>query len=161
MAGVKGTVQGIGIITGVIVALGSVYLMIPVWYLDEDQDGFGDYRVSWRLPWKPEGYVAPREDGFDCYDQNAKAFPGSRKYQSKHRGDDSFDYDCNGSSDREYAQLGECSDSGNTASPEGWHGSIPDCGKSGRWLDDCDRRVSFRRGLHVVSETTPRTQRCR
>ena len=32
----------------------------------------------------------------DCYDRNPEAFPGQTKYFPTHRGDNSFDYNCNG-----------------------------------------------------------------
>ena len=32
----------------------------------------------------------------DCYDSNASAYPGASSYQTSHRGDGSFDYNCDG-----------------------------------------------------------------
>lgn len=64
-------------------------------YKDADSDGYGIGAASSRCI----GAAAPA--GFstapgDCYDSNANAKPGQTSYFSVQRGDNSFDYDCNG-----------------------------------------------------------------
>lgn len=63
------------------------------WYRDADGDGFGDPATTLVSCSKPDGYVA---DTSDCYDGNALAKPGQGEQYAEHRGDGSFDYDCDG-----------------------------------------------------------------
>lgn len=65
-------------------------------FADDDGDGFGGDRAVRACA----GEARPRDFAHhddDCYDGNAAAWPGSRTYQSVPRGDQSFDYDCDGS----------------------------------------------------------------
>jgi hypothetical protein len=41
----------------------------------------------------------------DCYDANTSAKPGQTAFFATHRGDGSFDYDCNGGSEKQYANV--------------------------------------------------------
>lgn len=94
-------------IAGIVVAI-AIYLfsLIPTWHADEDGDGFGDPQVSTRSIWQPSSFV--RNAG-DCYDSNQKARPGVESYFGNHRGDGSFDYNCDGTSTREQSATGSCS----------------------------------------------------
>lgn len=47
--------------------------------------------------------------GADCYDANANARPGQASYFSSHRGDGSYDYNCNGSQDKHSSTCAWCS----------------------------------------------------
>jgi hypothetical protein len=70
------------------------------WYYDKDGDGYG---ASGPVDKLSCSNVAPpqingksfRTNKSDCFDGNANAFPGQTKYFTTHRGDGSFDYDCN------------------------------------------------------------------
>lgn len=42
----------------------------------------------------------------DCYDSNSNAKPGQSSYFTTHRGDGSFDYNCDGSQTKRYTQTG-------------------------------------------------------
>jgi hypothetical protein len=74
-----------------------------VCYADADKDGYGNPATptSFSGACAP-GYVA---DKTDCYDANASAHPGQTAYFTTQRGDGSFDYDCNGTADKNPAQV--------------------------------------------------------
>jgi cysteine-rich repeat protein len=80
----------------------ALYALRPL-YVDADGDG---YVVAGSLDDVCVGTAMPagrRQNtlGNDCYDSNANARPGQTSYYGAHRGDGSFDYNCNGSSDKE------------------------------------------------------------
>lgn len=117
----------------------------PLWFLDLDRDGYGDKKTSRRAPSQPPGYVA---NALDCYDQNPEAHPGQGHYFSQHRGDGSYDYDCdNRSNVREEVASNGCRESTVLGIPTkcwadpGWVGSVPGCGQKGRWLSECEVSV--------------------
>ena len=154
----KRLLKNAAVTAGVVATIVTIWRALPVWHHDADGDGYGDPSVSIRIPWQPDGYVSNSDD---CFEANAKARPGIDTFYTTDRGDGSFDYDCNGESDRQYATIGAC-DGGN-ASPEGWNGStVPACGAESRWLWDCDRRLrGLPPSLETVRETVARTQACR
>jgi hypothetical protein len=63
-------------------------------YLDKDKDGFGDPSNAVH----PCGGCAAGSvtNSKDCFDGNPSAKPGQTAYFTTHRGDNSFDYDCDG-----------------------------------------------------------------
>ena len=78
----------------------------------------------------------------DCYDSNANARPGQTAWFNAHRGDGSFDYDCSGSQEKQYNGVsGGCGWDLVYISCEvngaGWNGSVPSCGNSGTYINDC------------------------
>jgi hypothetical protein len=114
----------------------------PVWFRDSDKDGYGDKKSSVRASRSPPGYVA---NSLDCYDSNPDARPGQTRFFAQHRGDGSFDYDCDGhASEKEQIISGGCKEITLLGIPThcwadvGWQGSVPACGKQGRWLADCE-----------------------
>ncbi|MEM4326219.1 MAG: hypothetical protein QXU40_02870, partial [Candidatus Pacearchaeota archaeon] len=88
-------------IKGNVIIIGNLSLprgysiILPGEGVDEDGDGY--YRIG-------SSYVATiisstgvrttNLPGTDCYDRNASAHPGQTRYFQYHRGDNSFDYDC-------------------------------------------------------------------
>jgi hypothetical protein len=113
-------------------------------YYDSDGDGYGVSSPSAQC-WCDSGsgaYTANNTN--DCYDSNNKAYPGASTYYSYDRGDGSYDYNCNGSDEKQYtATTGGCSWSVITyiacdVNGEGFDGSVPGCGSTGQWVDDCD-----------------------
>ena len=68
-----------------------------LWYKDADGDKFGDPNPNLSIygcaTKPPPGYAA---NNADCYDANANAHPGQTGFFPDHRGDLSFDYDCDG-----------------------------------------------------------------
>lgn len=114
----------------------------PLWYRDLDRDGYGDRRAAVRAAAQPPGYVA---NGLDCYDQNPEVYPGQRNYFAQHRGDQSFDYDCDGRSTKQDDVVSEgCRAVTTLGIPTkcwadvGWQGKAPDCGGQGKWLAACE-----------------------
>ncbi len=78
-----------------------------VWHLDKDGDGFGSTdattdQVACSDSSPGASFVL---DGTDCYDENLYVFPGQTQYFSAHRGDNSFDYDCDGAESKQYATV--------------------------------------------------------
>lgn len=102
-------------------------------YPDEDGDGFGDgTRPSRECPKSGVAYVT---NGDDCYDQSFYARPGQTAFFSQDRGDGSYDYDCNGTSDLRASGTHDyclCSDLG-CSIDEGWIVTVPACGDTGTW----------------------------
>lgn len=114
----------------------------PAWYIDRDHDGYGDRRVMKRATHQPPGYVA---NSLDCYDSNPEAHPGQTRYFAQHRGDGSFDYDCDGKQTRKDEVVSEgCKELTTLGYPthcwadEGWQKSAPACGHRGRWVASCE-----------------------
>jgi hypothetical protein len=104
------------------------------YYRDVDSDGFGDPNVSIKACARPAGYS---ESDKDCYDQNADAKPGQTAWFIKHRGDGSYDYDCNGTGVRRWTSSGGCG-LGFCMLIAGWQGTtIPNCGDNGAWISSC------------------------
>jgi hypothetical protein len=72
----------------------------------------------------------------DCYDSNADAHPNlfATYFFTTHRGDGSWDYDCDGDEQKQYPSLAGCAQYGNPADSSGWHllpAQIPACGEYG------------------------------
>ncbi len=129
-------------------------------YADTDGDGFGDARAPRGACTNsaPPGHVA---NNSDCYDEAANARPGQMTYYSTHRGDSSFDYNCDRVATPERG-LGGCSYLRNSCVVNrglvGSRGGAVPCGGTGREVESCSLRVF---------ECTPNfstrviTQRCR
>ena len=155
-------------------------------YSDQDEDGFGNPDTDTQRDGDscPTGEV---QNGDDCYDQNDEVYPGQTNYSTSSRGDGSFDYNCNGTADKEYTKTysgGTCEPRGSAPDCKwrepgnvstGWQDSVPDCGEeatyytrvscSGKCPNDsnndsppCD---SGRPVCSKDTDTTDRTQSCR
>lgn len=66
---------------------------VSTWYRDADGDGYGDPATGVASCTAPDAHTS---DATDCYDANPEAHPGQTGRFSVHRGDGSFDYDCDG-----------------------------------------------------------------
>lgn len=75
-----------------------------LWYKDADGDGHGDAKSTKHgcSSVAPVGYVANKTD---CYDANANAKPGQTQFFAQHRGDGSFDYNCDNGATKQYANV--------------------------------------------------------
>lgn len=119
---------------------------LPVAYADGDGDGFGNAWETICTDVLPEGFSW--ENG-DCCDIDAEIFPGQpRWFTESYICDDigmpDFDYDCSGSWETRFNDLGECvaSSGGTCVTRAGWlpdptGTSIPGCGDEGMWLTSC------------------------
>ena len=107
-------------------------------YPDADGDSYGANVSGKCTCGKVAGYSV--ENNKDCYDGNKHARPGQGSWFTSHRGDGSFDYDCDGSETRKHTLtggncstvLGFCS-----ATQKGFKGGVPACGQSGSFLTGC------------------------
>jgi hypothetical protein len=113
----------------------------PIWYRDSDGDGYGDKSGAVRSAKPPAGHVA---NSLDCFDRNREARPGQKKHFVDHRGDGSFDYDCDGRATPQHElQASGCKKLTRFGIPircwaePGWLARTPGCGKTARWLADC------------------------
>jgi hypothetical protein len=125
-----------------------------IYYLDADGDGYGSADAAC--------YCSPTGDysstlPTDCYDGNASAYPGAGGWYSTHRGDGSYDWNCDGSQEYEYTAIGSCGGWPGCGRSSGWSGSVAACGTTGSWLDDCDTELLF----SCSTDYSARAQRCR
>lgn len=82
------------------------------------------------------------ERGFpkdDCYDENPAASPEQAMFFESDRGDGSFDFNCDGQSEREFPTRPRCSTivEGCRVLNEGFLTPIPDCGMPGSRQSGC------------------------
>ena len=130
------------------------------YYRDYDDDGYGDPTNS-RCLSSPTGlYTATNAN--DCYDYNADANPAQTEYFDFHRGDTSYDYDCDGQEERLYGWVGTCQYAGGTSCNynPGWYGSpVPSCGQFNDWITACEFQFEFT-GSTCMVDSSPRTQTC-
>ena len=124
------------------------------YYVDVDGDAFGTGNASCKCVKPASGFATVAGD---CYDKSADVKPGQTGWFTKHRGDNSFDYDCNLQSDLRYPTLGKCAGTfffcGSTVA--GWDGDkAPACGTGAKWLSGCT-------GIACSGKTLiDRTQEC-
>ena len=124
-----------------------------VYYRDVDGDGYGGSDAAC--------YCEPTLDytstlATDCYDGNADAYPGAGGWYSTHRGDGSYDWNCDGSQEQEYTAVGSCGSWPSCGVSAGWGSGVASCGTTGSWLNDCD--IDF---LYCSTDHEAREQRCR
>lgn len=107
---------------------------IRTFYRDADGDGFGDKTKPIKGCEAPLGFV---DNADDCYDGNRHARPGQRGYFAEHRGDGSFDYDCDGKATRRFTSRGFCRER------EGGAGCTFDSGWTGKTIPACGEPAEF------------------
>ena len=73
---------------------------MKTYYLDDDSDGHAVNVSTTGCGPAPAKYITGPVD--DCDDQSGDVFPGQTRFFALHRGDGSFDYDCNGFEEPEY-----------------------------------------------------------
>lgn len=81
----------------------------------------------------PPGFV---DNATDCHDGNRHARPDQREFFAEHRGDGSFDYDCDGKATRRFTDRAFCreKEAGGCALASGWSGkTVPRCGEPGEF----------------------------
>jgi hypothetical protein len=97
----------------------------------------------------------------DCYDLNGAANPANTTWFNTHRGDGSYDYNCDGSQEQQLTIVGDCTfellPDICDESPAGWDGSVASCGVTANWIWDCAFGWSF----SCEKDTISQTQYCR
>jgi hypothetical protein len=92
----------------------------PTWYLDADDDGFGDESEPLVQCEAPDGFVSESKMGFDCDDSSAAFYPGADESDCT----DPSDYNCDGSVAYEdvdadgWAACEECDDADPEVNPD-------------------------------------------
>jgi hypothetical protein len=72
----------------------------------------------------------------DCYDSNSNAHPGQYQFFTAHRGDGSYDYDCDGTTAFQYGES-NCTDILMPNGYEGFNPMVSSCGSYGTyWVVD-------------------------
>ena len=134
------------------------------YFYDYDSDTFGEGSASCLCG--PSGSWTALQGG-DCYDLNADAHPGQTGWFAVSRGDGSFDYNCDGSEEKEYtgtmAWACPAIDSDLCeVTTDGWVSSEPTCGNSGQWPTGCTYYVYGPCGWFCCEEASyAMTQNCR
>lgn len=105
----------------------------------------------------PPGRVDNAED---CYDGNSDARPDQTELFAIHRGDGSFDYDCDGHYRYESLEVGQCKTLPECPLMPGWDRGAPPCGEGGRLLTQC-RPPSAGGMRRCEAEFQDAVQRCR
>jgi len=129
------------------------------YYYDFDGDGYGSTAShASRCYCSPTSYYTSTLST-DCYDSNAYANPGASTYRTSQRGDNSYDYNCDGSQTRRYSASYTCTGAvyiclSNT---DGFTGSTPSCGNSATWGTGCTASLT----TCTYSSTSSVTQACR
>jgi hypothetical protein len=128
-----------------------------LYYRDIDGDGYGAPDGG-RCLCKPEGDYKVT-NGSDCCDTDNRAKPGQTQFYTTRNNCTSWDYNCNNSADREFANLGSCtawSVFGGCDPIVGWDaGSVPSCGSSASFMKGCSKS-----GLSCDEDRESRVQRC-
>ena len=101
------------------------------YYVDGDLDGYGDV-TAFQCQCAADSYFSANNDD-DCFDSNPLAYPGA-SYQTIDRGDGSFDYNCDGIQEPQYLFVSNCSIQN---CQDGWANTIPSCGFSNLYEEDC------------------------
>ena len=110
---------------------------------DADLDGYGDPSLTecWCQPGGSTGEFTVG-NGNDCFDGNSQARPGQGGFFATHRGDGSFDYNCDNNQEKEFQTSGSCNGVTTigdcTVNTVGWNGSPPACGANGNYILDND-----------------------
>ena len=116
------------------------------YYLDQDGDGYGVFGQTqcWCEPATPYSGV----NSNDCFDANASVYPNNPNYYTNHRGDGSFDYNCNNAEEKQYmgisggCQWGSIGGLSCETNAYGWQSVEPSCGNSGLYINDCDYQIN-------------------
>lgn len=120
-------------------------------YYDGDGDGFGT--TSGKCLCSSSGYYTSSYNN-DCYDSNANANPGASSYSSSHRGDTSYDWNCDGSEQKYWGSSGGCSGAvWVCTTTQGWQSGVASCGNNGAYITSCS-------GFLCGASTSTYTQKC-
>jgi hypothetical protein len=112
------------------------------WYRDFDGDGWGDAGTSKCLCGPSLLLKYTTQTTGDCCDLDGNARPGQAAWFGTANACGSFDYNCNGSAEKELTATGFCDCGGiictTCVKASGWDGGVPACGGSANWIDSCN-----------------------
>lgn len=115
--------------------------VMQTYHRDADGDGYGSWETT-SACYQPGGYVS---NANDCYDGHAQAYPGSSHFDTSHRGDGSFDYNCDGWEGMRFTTTSrwECTVDNYIVYNEhshsgGWLIGRPDCGGTDWYATGCE-----------------------
>jgi hypothetical protein len=124
------------------------------YYLDHDKDGFGDPKKKVDSCLQPSGYVT---NALDCDDLDPSTYPGQTNYfNHATTGTGKYDYNCNGTEEKQYASLASCHLVGASCTGDGWAGAVPACGQSGSYT-----MCAKKQGACAAASSGLKTQECR
>jgi len=138
-----------------------------------------DGRFSMAVPFEvlaDPGAVDADGDGWsvndgDCMDDNPDVRPYQEAFFSVHRGDGSFDYDCDGWETLLWTDLGSCGLSPSCTGAAGWcqrdcacptcvpDGTVPGCGESAMFVDGLCTEVGDG-SCNLLNPMVPQAQSC-
>lgn len=116
-------------------------------FQDADGDGYGVFGQSqcWCEASAPYSGV----NSNDCLDTNADVYPNNPNYYAFHRGDGTYDYNCNGAEEKQYVglsggcQWGSIGGLSCETNSYGWQSVVPSCGMTGYYINDCDYQLDY------------------
>jgi hypothetical protein len=124
------------------------------WHPDDDRDGYGAAAAVETCVPEP-GWT---RDDRDCYDDNADAHPKQDAFFAVHRGDATFDYDCDEVTAFLLPEIGGCDPFPSCAYTPGWQEFRAGCGANRQYVIACDRRD---REMDCLARFETRRQMCR
>ena len=145
-----------------------------IYFHDNDGDNYGDPNDSKCLCDESGNYDVINDD--DCYDSDFNVKPGQTAWFSTSYGpSQSFDYNCDNSTQKEYTQAGSCSSPSGSSwndwfcsmGSAGWEGSVATCGQTKDYInggEDCTLSISWNplpTGTCSQNANSTRQQRCR
>ena len=130
-------------------------------YPDNDGDGYGSNSEPAQCLCAADG-AYNTADHSDCYDFDTNVRPGQTSYFTAAHGGGGFDYNCDGTEQKQDTAIGGCHveiswSSVCDESPAGWSGSAPSCGNNGNWIWDC----YFEWDFSCEEDTYTQTMACR
>ncbi len=131
------------------------------YFRDYDDDGYGS-TISVCACAAYGDYTSTLDT--DCYDDSASVNPTHTSFHPTHRGDGSYDYNCDDAEERQWTDTSdECAffaDFG-CSSSNGWDGGVPTCGTTGTWRSDCHYEWDWFSSGCYWGSSSARTQACR
>jgi hypothetical protein len=125
------------------------------YFVDMDGDGHSPDPNNFKCLCTPKAPYTGTDATGDCCDQDANVHRGQANWFTSANVCGNFDYDCNGRPDKEYSNMVSCSWSFGCSANAGWTDSVPDCGGSGCWSNNCS-------GFPCSGDCDlTRTQRCK
>lgn len=90
----------------------------------------------------------------DCNDNDPLVNPNQNQFQTT-ASNGSFDYNCDGTVEKQYPDLADCQVSGGTCTGDGWDGQVPNCGDQGSFAS------CYKKAAGCDTNLTTVTQGCR